>query len=110
MKKSYQSKVSRRKFVGTTASLVTGMAVGMPSFAGAPALLRYYNKPNSQFKGVQVGMITYSFRSLPDQSAEATLKYIKECGISAIELMGDLAESFAGKPESTLDRRAMFGL
>ena len=86
------------------------MTLSVPTLAKAPAILKYYNKPNSQFKGVQVGMITYSFRSLPDQSAEATLKYIKECGISAIELMGDPAESFAGKPESTLDRRAMFGL
>ena len=45
-------------------------------------------KPNSKIKGVQIGAITYSFRSMPDQSAEATLKYCLDSGISAIELMG----------------------
>jgi hypothetical protein len=33
-------------------------------------------KPNSLINGVQIGTITYSYRSMPDQSAEATLKYI----------------------------------
>lgn len=55
-------------------------------------------KPNSLIGGVQIGAITYSFRSMPDQSAEATLKYTVESGISAIELMGGPVESFAGAP------------
>ena len=57
-------------------------------------------KPNSLINGVQIGTITYSYRSMPDQSAEATLKYIVDSGISAIELMGGPAESFAGAPTS----------
>src|SRR6185503_6533686 len=57
-------------------------------------------KPNSVFNGVQIGTITYSYRSMPDQSAEATLKYILDSGISAIELMGGPVESFAGAPTS----------
>src|SRR6266550_4384878 len=57
-------------------------------------------KPNSVFNGVQIGTITYSYRSMPDQSAEATLKYILDSGISAIELMGGPVESFAGAPSS----------
>jgi sugar phosphate isomerase/epimerase len=57
-------------------------------------------KPNSVFNGVQIGTITYSFRNMPDQSAEATLKYVLDAGISAIELMGGPAESFAGAPSS----------
>jgi sugar phosphate isomerase/epimerase len=52
-------------------------------------------KPNSLINGVQIGTITYSYRSMPDQSAEATLKYILDSGISAIELMGGPAESYA---------------
>src|SRR5262249_31066729 len=48
--------------------------------------------------GVQIGTITYSYRQMPDQSAEATLKYVLDSGISAIELMGGPAESFAGAP------------
>jgi sugar phosphate isomerase/epimerase len=55
-------------------------------------------KPNSLINGVQIGTITYSYRSMPDQSAEATLKYIVDSGISAVELMGGPAESFAGVP------------
>ena len=55
-------------------------------------------KPNSVFNGVQIGTITYSYRSMPDQSAEATLKYILDSGISGIELMGGPVESFAGAP------------
>jgi sugar phosphate isomerase/epimerase len=35
---------------------------------------------------------------MPDQSAEAMLQYVVESGISAVELMGDSVESFAGAP------------
>jgi sugar phosphate isomerase/epimerase len=55
-------------------------------------------KPNSLIDGVQIGTITYSFRAMPDQSAEATLKYVLDSGLSAIELMGGPVESFAGAP------------
>ena len=54
-------------------------------------------KPNSVFGGVQIGTITYSFRSLPS-SAEETLKYCVDCGISGIELMSNVAEGYAGAP------------
>ncbi len=55
-------------------------------------------KPNSVFGGVQIGTITYSFRSLPS-SAEEVLKYCVECGISGIELMSNVAEVYAGMPQ-----------
>jgi sugar phosphate isomerase/epimerase len=55
-------------------------------------------KPNSVFNGVQIGTITYSYRAMPDQSAEAVLKYVLDSGISAIELMGNSVESYAGAP------------
>ena len=54
-------------------------------------------KPNSKFNGVQIGAITYSFRSLPG-NAEETLKYCLDCGISGVELMSNVAESYAGVP------------
>ena len=54
-------------------------------------------KANSKFGGVQIGAITYCFRSLPS-SATDLLKYCTELGLSSIELMGDAAESFAGVP------------
>ena len=57
-------------------------------------------KPNSLINGVQIGTITYSYRSMPDQSAEAILKYVVDSGISGIELMGGPVESYAGAPSS----------
>lgn len=54
-------------------------------------------KPDSMFGGVQIGTITYSFRALPS-SADEVLKYCLDCGISAIELMSNVAEGYAGAP------------
>src|SRR5258705_9020139 len=88
---------TRREFgklalAGLPAAVVLGNESVFGAFAQA--------KPNSLINGVQIGTITYSFRAMPDQSAEATLKYILESGISAVELMGGPAESFAGAPTS----------
>src|SRR5258708_9669092 len=57
-------------------------------------------KPNSLINGVQIGTITYSYGSMPDQSAEATLKYVLDSGISAIELMGGPIEGLGGAQTS----------
>jgi len=99
--------ISRRQFIGTSASIAAGIAISSP-ILGSPSIIRNFNKPFSEIKGVRIGVITYSFRGKPDQSAEATLKYITDCGISQIELMGGPAESFAGMPEAPFDRRAMW--
>jgi sugar phosphate isomerase/epimerase len=56
-------------------------------------------KPNSTINGVHVATITYSYRSMPDQSAEAYLKYVVDSGISEIEFMGGPVEAFAGAPQ-----------
>lgn len=88
---------TRRQF--TKLALTAAPAFGLMGRPLAGAALRQA-RPTSRFNGVQVGAITYSFRSMPDQSAEATLKYVLDAGISAIELMGDPAESFAGRPSS----------
>jgi sugar phosphate isomerase/epimerase len=55
--------------------------------------------PNSVISGVNVGTITYSYRSMPDQSAEAILRYVVDSGISQIEFMGGPVEAFAGAPQ-----------
>ena len=72
-----------------------GLASGLASGFGSK--LMGAAKPNSKIKGVQVGTITYSYRSMPDQSAEATLQYIADSGISAIELMGGPVNDWARK-------------
>ncbi len=55
-------------------------------------------KPNSKFGGVQVGTITYSYRSMPDQTLEGMLNYTLQSGISSVELMGGPVEQYAGIP------------
>ncbi|TWU33284.1 sugar phosphate isomerase/epimerase family protein [Novipirellula artificiosorum] len=83
-------KVSRRTFVGASATLATTAMLPGNGLAAAAA------KPNSKFSGVQIGIITYSYRSMPS-SAEDILKYVCESGINSIELMGNTAEQFAQK-------------
>ncbi|MCY7356844.1 MAG: sugar phosphate isomerase/epimerase [Rudanella sp.] len=98
---------SRRQFLGTTAAFVSGAVLSSTKIFGMPALVRSLGESGSLINGVQIGTITYSFRDMPDQSAEATLKYVLDSGISAIELMGDPAESFAGKPKNSVDMRSI---
>ena len=80
---------------------------GKLALAGLPAaaligrhesVFGWQAKPNSLIEGVQIGTITYSYRSMLEQTAEATLQYVVDSGISAIELMGGPVESFAGIP------------
>ncbi|WP_419213656.1 sugar phosphate isomerase/epimerase family protein [Maribacter sp. X9] len=108
--KTNKSIAQRRSFLKKSTAFITGTTLLGPSLFGAPRLLTLSSKPNSKINGVQLGVITYSFRSMPDQSAEATLQYILDAGISAVELMGDPAEVYAGKPKSSLDRRGFYGM
>lgn len=101
---------NRREFLQKSALGIAGLAMAPSWLQGAPALIKSINKPDSEINGVKIGCITYSFRSLPDQSAEATLKYVVDSGLSSIELMGDPAESFAGMPKPTFDRMRAFQL
>lgn len=92
-----QSKVtvSRREFMGGAAALAASTMMSRYALAGPGG--GKAKKPNSKFNGVQIGAITYSFRSMPS-TAEDLLKYLVECGISSVELMGEPAEQFAGVP------------
>jgi len=51
-----------------------------------------------EYKGVQLGAITYSWRSMPSTPADL-IKYCEQAGISSLELMGNVAEAWAGAPE-----------
>jgi sugar phosphate isomerase/epimerase len=87
---------TRREFTKLALTAAPGIGlIGDPVRASARV-----QKPNSLIGGVQIGAITYSYRQMPDQSAEATLKYVIDSGISAIELMDGPAEAFAGRPSS----------
>src|SRR5579872_3089868 len=80
---------------------ITRRDLGKLALAAIPAS-RLLARPNSNFDGVQVGVITYSYRSMPGANdAEALLKYIVDSGISGIELMAPAAEIYAGSPAAS---------
>lgn len=81
----------RRDFLKVSAALA-----GLP-LAPRAALGQTAGKPDSNFYGVQIGAITYSFRSLPG-TADDLLRYLVQCGLSSVELMGEPVEQFAGIP------------
>src|SRR5262245_26205873 len=83
---------TRREF-GKLAVGMVPAATFLQSRSGANA-----PKPNSVINGVNISTITYSYRSMPDQSAEAMLRYVVDSGISQIEFMGAAVEAFAGAP------------
>jgi sugar phosphate isomerase/epimerase len=91
--------MGRLALMGWPAASLDGasLAAHLRQGSGGQAQAR---KPNSVIAGVSIGTITYSYRSMADQSAEATLRYIVDSGISQIELMNGPAESFAGAPPS----------
>jgi sugar phosphate isomerase/epimerase len=57
-------------------------------------------KPNSDFGGVQIGVIApYSYRAMPDANdGAAVLKHLVGNGISAVELSPEPIEAWAGAP------------
>ncbi|CAN0099896.1 unnamed protein product, partial [Chrysoparadoxa australica] len=48
----------------------------------------------------KLGVITYSYRSMTDQSVEAILDYTAKVGITSLELMGGPVEAYAGIPKT----------
>ena len=86
-----KNSISRRSFLGTTAAAAAALSFTPLAFSCAGA------DSGSKFGGVQIGVITYSWRSMPG-TAEDILKYCIEGGISSLELMGNVAEDYAGIP------------
>src|SRR5580658_3714324 len=52
-------------------------------------------KPNSRFAGVQIGVISYSFNTVPTMDLIPT---IAKLGINEVELMSNHAEALVGAP------------
>ncbi len=90
--------LSRRKFLGITSAAAGFVILSKSDSLAAESSFQSAGKPDSRFGGVQVGAITYSWRSMPVSPADI-IKYCKQTGISSIELMGDVAERYAGIPE-----------
>jgi sugar phosphate isomerase/epimerase len=87
-------KLTRRRFIGNATALAALAAIpgGLFSCTQKPEI------KGSRFSGVQIGTISYSYRSMPG-SAENILSYLLASGLSSVELMGNTIESFAGIPE-----------
>jgi sugar phosphate isomerase/epimerase len=67
---------------------------GRIALAGFP--LSLLEAANSKINGVQIGAITYSFRSINDP--EAIIKAMAQIGLTEAELMSNHAEALAGAP------------
>ena len=91
--------IGRRQFLQTSAMAAGVLAVApFPTACSSSACDHCACDVNrSDFGGVKMGAITYSFRSMP-QSAGNVLLYTLASGIGSIELMGDVAEEYAGRP------------
>jgi sugar phosphate isomerase/epimerase len=87
-----KNEISRRGFMTIAPIATLGLLLNKRS-------TNWLYKPDSKFGGVQIGAITYSFRSMP-HDIDQLLQFCIDSGVSAIEMMGDPAEEFAGKPKN----------
>ena len=91
-----KSTISRRKFLGTTAAAAAGISVVPFNYSctgGAQS-----SKPNSKVNGVQLGLTTYSYRSIP-HGLEEVLEYVLKAGVNALEMRRVLEEGL-GIPQN----------
>ena len=109
MENNNKSKVnlSRRKFLGNTAAIAAFSMLPVNLIVKSTSEVKSASvaNPNSNFGGVQMGAITYSWRSMPG-GVENVIKYCTEAGISSIELMSNDVEDFLGAPKNPM--MAMF--
>jgi sugar phosphate isomerase/epimerase len=68
---------------------------GRITLAGLPLALSVQGT-NSRIKGVQIGVQSYSFRTLPN--TEEIIKAMTTIGLGSVELMSNHAEALAGAP------------
>jgi sugar phosphate isomerase/epimerase len=94
-----KNEMSRRNFMAITPLATVGLLFKSKAYLSEFLTDFEAKKPDSKFGGVQMGAITYSFRSMP-HDIDQLLKFCIDCNVSALEMMGDPAEGFAGKPKS----------
>jgi len=87
--------ISRRKFIGTAAAAT---ALASVPFSYSFAIGTQSKKPNSKVNGVQLGLTTYCYRSIP-HSLEETLQYVLQSGVNSLEMRSVLEEGL-GIPQA----------
>ncbi len=97
-----KNEISRRKFLAASSLASFGLMFDSSVILTENKYNWWQLKPNSKFGGVQIGVITYSFRSMP-HDIDQLLKFCVDAQVSAIEMMGDPAEDFAGKPKNPVN-------
>ncbi|MBK7481077.1 MAG: sugar phosphate isomerase/epimerase [Bacteroidales bacterium] len=95
--------ISRRRFLGkaAAATLLTTVSFNI-SYAAAPKR----KKPNSKVGGVQLGVTTYSYGSMPHK-VDNVIEYLLFAGVNSIELR-NVAEEDLGIP--SIQRPRSMGL
>jgi sugar phosphate isomerase/epimerase len=87
------NQVSRRKFLGSAAAIA-----GLSFIPGGLAVGKNLSSPVlHSANGVTLGVITYSYRSIP-HGARAILDWLLYAGLNSVELMGGAVEEYAGAP------------
>src|SRR5579872_3553420 len=77
--------------------LYTRRDIGKLALAGAPAMAGFgAAAPNSNFNGVQIGAITYSYRGI--NGIDDVIGALIKSGVNEVELMSTSAEFEAGAP------------
>ena len=75
-------------------------ALPVASLLARPFAALAQTRPNSAVDGVRLERLFTATARMQDQSAEATLRYVIDSGISQIEFMGGPVEAFAGAPQA----------
>ncbi|HBE41452.1 MAG TPA: xylose isomerase [Bacteroidales bacterium] len=96
--------LSRRKFIENSAAAAAFTIVPSSAPKGNFMAGSAYSS-DSNFGGVQIGAITYSWRSMPG-GIENIIKYCNECNLSSIELMSGDLETYLGAPANPMVRMA----
>ena len=107
-KKLFDQKTSRRTFLKQSA-MGLAMASILPSAltscaSGETAAPANSTGINSNFHGVKIGCITYSWRSMPANTVDEIIAYCKEANMGSLELMSNDLERVLGVPENPQTR------
>lgn len=78
--------ISRRKFLGKAAAAAAFSMISFNYSCSGGS-----KKPNSKIAGIQLGLTTYSYMSMP-HSIEEVLEYILQAGVSSVEMRSVLEE------------------
>ena len=87
--------MKRSKIKSISAAIVAAMVLALLMTACSGGGSKAEKK--EEYKGVQLGAITYSWRSMPSTPADL-IKYCQQAGITSLELMGNVAEEYVGAP------------